>query len=81
MNYQKSNIILVNMKRKGFYFKQGYDGSLYLNIQKSDFINYLNELGNGDEWVKFRIFERKDKDDKGHTHNMELIQQTIKKDA
>jgi len=54
---------------------------LYLNIQKADFINYLNELGNGDEWVKFRIFERKDKDDKGHTHNMELIQQTIKKDA
>jgi hypothetical protein len=69
------------MKRKGFYFKKGNDGSLYLNIQKTDFIKYLEDLEASDEWVKFRIFERKEKDEKGHTHNMELIQQTIKKDA
>lgn len=81
MNNDKSYSNLVKMKRKGFYFKKGYDGSLYLNIQKADFISYLNDLAGSDEWLKFRIFERKDKDDKGHTHNMELIQQTIKKDA
>lgn len=69
------------MKRKGFYFKKGNDGSLYLNIQKTDFIKYLEDLEASDEWVKFRIFERKEKDEKGHTHNMELIQQSIKKDT
>jgi bacterioferritin (cytochrome b1) len=69
------------MKRKGFYFKKGNDGSLYLNIQKTDFIKYLEDLEASDDWVKFRIFERKEKDEKGHTHNMELIQQSIKKDT
>ena len=69
------------MKRKGFYFKKGNDGSLYLNIQKTDFIKYLEDLEASEEWVKFRIFERKEKDEKGHTHNMELIQQSIKKDT
>lgn len=69
------------MKRKGFYFKQGHDGSLYLNIQKNDFVNYLNDLVASDEWVRFRIYKRDQVDEKGHTHNMELIQQSIKRDA
>lgn len=61
-------------KRKGYYFKKGKDGSLYFNVFKPDFIKYLEELGSSTDWVKFRIFERDKEDDKGHTHNMELIQ-------
>lgn len=61
-------------KKKGYYFKKGKDGSLYLNVFKPDFINYLGDLETGTEWLKFRIFEREKEDEKGHTHNMELIQ-------
>lgn len=60
-------------KKKGYYFKKGKDGSLYLNVFKPDFINYLGDLETETEWLKFRIFEREKADDKGHTHNMELI--------
>lgn len=69
------------MKKKGYYFKKGKDGSLYFNVYKPDFINYLNDLGGSSEWVKFRIFERQKEDDKGHTHNMEVIGQGEKKDT
>jgi len=59
------------MKRKGFYIKKS-DNGLYLNIFKSDFIQYINEQDG--EWVKFKIFEKLN-DPKGFTHNMEIIQQ------
>ena len=61
------------MRRKGFYIKQGKDGSIYLNIYSIDFQQYMNELIDQDGWVTFRIYERKQTDDKGHTHNMEAI--------
>lgn len=67
-------------KRKGYYFKKGKDGSLYFNVYKPDFVKYLEGLDNSGEWVKFRIFERNEQDQKGHTHNMELIQNE-RKDA
>ena len=59
------------MKRKGFYIKKAENG-LYLNIFKSDFIQYINEQGG--DWIKFKIFEKVE-DVKGFTHNMEIIQQ------
>ena len=59
------------MKRKGFYIKKAENG-LYLNIFKSDFIEYIN--GQFGDWIKFKIFE-KPEDVKGFTHNMEIIQQ------
>ena len=61
------------MQRKGFYFKKGKDNSIYLNIYKADFIQYINSLPNVNEWVKFRIYERSEQDSKGHTHNMEAV--------
>ena len=62
------------MKRKGFYIKQGSkDQSIYLNIFKPDFIEYINERPDQDGWVKLRIFERETVDGKGHTHNMEQV--------
>jgi len=62
------------MKRKGFYIKQGSkDQSIYLNIFKPDFIEYINERPDQDGWVKLRIYERETVDGKGHTHNMEQI--------
>ena len=62
------------MKRKGFYIKKSEKG-LYLNIFKSDFIEYINNT-QGD-WVKFSIYEIVN-DPKGFTHNMEIIQQREK---
>lgn len=62
------------MKRKGFYIKKSKkDGSIYLNVFKSDFIQYIQDRPDQDGWVKLRIFERDNVDDKGHTHNMEQV--------
>jgi hypothetical protein len=65
------------MKRKGFYIKKSEKG-LYLNIFKTDFIEYLNDQPG--EWVKFGIYEKLN-DPKGFTHNMEIIQQRDKKES
>ena len=73
---QNKNIrlIIVRLKRKGFYIKQSKkDGSIYLNVFKSDFIQYIQDRPDQDGWVKLRIFERDNIDDKGHTHNMEQV--------
>ena len=70
-------LTLFLMSRKGYYIKKGIkDQSIYLYINKVDFINYLNDTGMN-EWVKFRIYERDNVDLKGFTHNMELIQSLI----
>jgi hypothetical protein len=67
------------MKKKGFYIKKGKDQSLYLNVFTSDFVVFLSELET--EWVKLRIYERDTIDEKGHTHNMEIIpQKELQKD-
>ena len=63
--------------KKGFYIKKGKrDQSIYLHIHKIDFIQYLQDIS-GDEWVKFRIYERDNPDSRGFTHNMETIQNNI----
>jgi hypothetical protein len=49
------------------------DKSLMLNICVSDFKAFLDSLDKNDGWVKFRIFERDIEDDRGFTHNMEVI--------
>ena len=60
--------------KKGFYIKKGKrDQSIYLHIHKVDFIQYLHDIS-GDQWVKFRIYERDSPDSRGFTHNMEVIQ-------
>ena len=66
------NFIL--MSKKGFYIKKGKkDQSIYLHIHKADFVQYLHDISK-DEWVKFRIYERDNPDNRGFTHNMEAIQ-------
>jgi len=63
--------------KKGFYIKKGKrDQSIYLHIHKVDFIQYLHDIS-GDEWVKFRIYERDQPDTRGFTHNMETIVNNI----
>jgi hypothetical protein len=63
--------------KKGFYIKKGKrDQSIYLHICKADFIQYLHDIS-GDEWVKFRIYERDQPDSRGFTHNMESINNSI----
>ena len=62
------------MKRKGFYIKKSEKG-LYLNIFKSDFIQYINDQQG--EWIKFSIYEKLN-DPKGFSHNMEIISQREK---
>lgn len=69
------------MKRKGFYLKTAQDKSIILNVYRPDFIQYLNECEAVGDWVKLRIFERLEIDEKGHTHNMELITHKINKIA
>lgn len=46
-----------------------------LNVNVSDFKAFLEALPQKDGWVKLRIFEREKKDEKGFTHNMEVIHQ------
>lgn len=62
------------MKRKGFYIKKGKDGSLYFNFFTPDFVQYINEIKGADEWATLRLYERKEADGKGHTHNLEPVQ-------
>lgn len=62
------------MKKKGFYIKKGNkDGSIYLNIFKPDFVQFIQDRPDQDGWVKLRIFERETVDAKGHTHNLEQV--------
>lgn len=64
------------MTKKGFYLRQNEkDGSIILNISADDFKAFLDTLPKKDGWVKLRIFERDKKDEKGFTHNMEVIHQ------
>lgn len=64
------------MQKKGFYLRQNEkDGSINLNINTSDFKAFLDSLPQKDGWVRLRIFERVKKDEKGFTHNMEVIHQ------
>jgi len=59
------------LKKKGFYIKKGQDQSLFLNIFVEDFKAYIEGIGT--DWVKFRIYQRDEIDEKGHTHNMEYV--------
>jgi len=64
------------MKRKGFYIKKSEKG-IYLNIFKSDFIQYINDSPG--EWIKFLIHEKQE-DAKGFRHDMKLIKQIDKQE-
>ena len=66
------------MKRKGFYIKKSKEGSIYLHLYVIDFQQYIKDLEGNDGWVTFRLFERDKQDEKGHTHNLEAIQNTEK---
>jgi hypothetical protein len=66
------------MKRKGFYIKKSKEGSIYLHLYVIDFQQYIKDLEGNDGWVTFRLFEREQPDEKGHTHNLEAIQNTDK---
>lgn len=70
----RSNFIRI-MKRKGFYIKKGKDSSVYIHIYVTDFQQYIADLKGDDGWVTFRLFERNEVDEKGHTHNLEAIKQ------
>ena len=59
--------------RKGFYIRQSKDKSLILNINRTDFVAFLQSLTDNEDWVKFRIFERDNVDERGFTHNMEAL--------
>lgn len=65
--------------RKGFYIKKNNsDGSLTLNVFVSDFKAFLDAQELVDGWVRLRIFERHKEDEKGHTHNMEVVPKKAK---
>jgi hypothetical protein len=65
--------------RKGFYLKKNdNDGSLTLNVFVSDFKAFLEAQELVDGWVRLRIFERHKEDEKGHTHNMEVVAKKTK---
>jgi len=66
------------MRRKGFYIKKGKEGSVYIHLYVADFQQYIKDLEGQDGWVTFRLFERNKPDEKGHTHNLEAIQNTEK---
>jgi hypothetical protein len=62
------------MNKRGYYIKKSNkDTSLFLYIELNDFIKYVKEnmKSEGNDWVKFRIFEREKPND-SFTHNMEI---------
>jgi hypothetical protein len=60
--------------KKGFYLKNNpKENCLYLNVFVSDFKAFLDTLPQTNGWVRLRIFERINEDEKGHTHNMEVV--------
>jgi len=60
--------------KKGFYLKNNpKENCLYLNVFVSDFKAYLDTIPQSNGWVRLRIFERLNEDEKGHTHNMEVV--------
>ena len=62
------------MAKKGFYLKNNpKENCLYLNVFVSDFKAFLDTLPQSNGWVRLRIFERQEEDEKGHTHNMEVV--------
>jgi hypothetical protein len=71
--------IFTLVQRKGFYIKKNNnDGSLTLNVFVSDFKAFLEAQELVDGWVRLRIFERHKEDEKGHTHNMEVVAKKTK---
>lgn len=71
--------IFTLVQRKGFYIKKNNnDGSLTLNVFLSDFKAFLEAQELVDGWVRLRIFERHKEDEKGHTHNMEVVPKKVK---
>jgi hypothetical protein len=71
--------IFTLVQRKGFYIKKNNnDGSLTLNVFVSDFKAFLEAQELVDGWVRLRIFERHKEDEKGHTHNMEVVPKKVK---
>ena len=62
------------MAKKGFYLKNNpKENCLYLNVFVSDFKAFLETIPQTNGWVRLRIFERLNEDEKGHTHNMEVV--------
>ncbi len=62
------------MAKKGFYLKNNTkENCLYLNVFVNDFKAFLDTLPQSNGWVRLRIFERLNEDEKGHTHNMEVV--------
>jgi len=62
------------MEKRGYYIKKSkVDQSLFLFIELNDFIQYIkdNKQDTNNNWVKFRIFERENKNEL-FSHNMEL---------
>jgi hypothetical protein len=62
------------MEKRGYYIKKSkIDNSLFLFIELNDFIQYIkdNKQDPNNNWVKFRIFERENKNEL-FSHNMEL---------
>ena len=55
--------------------KSDRDSSILLNINTNDFKAFLDSIPQKDGWVKLRIFEKDKKDEKGFTHNIEVIHQ------
>ena len=45
-----------------------------LNINVSDFVEYIKQIETVNGWIRFRIYERDKPAGNGLTHNMELIQ-------
>ena len=59
--------------KKGYYLRKAKDGSFLLNVNKGDFKAFLDTLQDSDGWIRFRIYERDKVDEKGFTHNMEVL--------
>lgn len=44
-----------------------------MNVFVSDFKAFLDTIPQNEGWVKLRIFERDKMDDRGFTHNIEVV--------
>lgn len=74
MKINENDSNLKGMSRKGFYIKkEKNNNSLILNLYINDFIKFITENADDNGWINLRIYEHNKLNDKGFTHNMELI--------
>ncbi len=71
-------LVIVFILNKGYYIKVNNE-DIYLNINKVDFLKYLEQVEDVSGWVRFKIYKREKVANNGLTHNMTHVKKDTTK--